>query len=499
VSADTALEPLLERAEQAVLVNDLGTLRALVGQLWPTRRQVPELLTRRLIAGRSRAPLLTLELLSGFAGRQSTAYLRRVAEHDGVPDLVRWSARRYLGWPERGQPRRRLMFLASLRDPDRALVEAAAQASAGWPPDSEMLDEVLAYLIALPSARRQGVAQRIAAQLGAQAAWLLYALLQVDDAATQRVVLAELARLRPPGAAAVAARLAGTARTVGVRTAATTTAQRLRLRLVDSPEPAAAALPPLTKALLSALDGAGNQIAFVVRQWPDGLLLMAEFLCREGWGVKEVIGQCRATADRLAASLTAFHERGVALVEVDLAAVRGMLLDAVAVSAASGRRLPPAFELWEPILHDAYPPPDDAPTVRPQLDAMAYRERDDLLRASGRLADHPFCASWGFPPQALMVAMFEVPTTAGRPGERHYQAALARLLDAPTRERLRQRLQRQAWLLDRAGDTDARDLALAVAARLDEAPVEELARLPLLQRLLTRGLVPPVGALRFGA
>jgi hypothetical protein len=131
---NSALEPLIERAERAVLAGDLATLRALVGQLWPDRHALPELLTRRLVEGRTRAPLLTLELLGGFAGRAAAPYLQRVADDAAVADLVRWSARRRLGWPERGQARRRLAFLASLRDPDRALVDAVAQASAAWPP-----------------------------------------------------------------------------------------------------------------------------------------------------------------------------------------------------------------------------------------------------------------------------------------------------------------------------------------------------------------------------
>lgn len=454
---NSALEPLIERAERAVLAGDLATLRALVGQLWPDRHALPELLTRRLVEGRTRAPLLTLELLGGFAGRAATPYLQRVADDAAVADLVRWSARRRLGWPERGQARRRLAFLAALRDPDRALVDAVAQATAAWPPDGELLDEVLGYLVALPAPRRQGVLRRIAAQLGARAGWLLHAALFLDDAATPRLALAEIARLRPPGAAEAVARLAATARSRQLRDAAATTAQRLRLRVLDRLAPAPARLPPLTEALLSALDGAGYQLACVVRQWPDGLCWVVYCLLHAEAGLRAVTGLSRATADLLAAQLAGVQERGVALVAVGLPALRGAVQRALTRSAAAGRRVPPSFELWEPALHDQYPPPPDEPVLEVALDDRAYVARTDLVAASGALAEHPFFRAWWLP----------------------------ELADA-ARGRLRERLCHQAWLLERADDHRARDQALAVAARLAAGPPAEVAHLPFLRQLAAR-------------
>lgn len=465
---NSALEPLIERAERAVLAGDLASLRALVGQLWPDRLALPELLTRRLIEGRTRAPLLTLELLGGFAGRAAAPYLRRVAEDPAVADLVRWSARRRLGWPARGQARWRLAFLASLRDPDRTLVEAVAQATTAWPPDSELLDEVLAYLCALPSPRRQGVLQRIAGHFGVQAGWLLHAALFIDDAATQRLALAEIGRLRPPGAAGAVARLAASARTATMRAAAAAAAQRLRLRLVDGAGPASAPLPPLTQALLSAIDGAGHQLACVVRQWPDGLCLVVHFLLHAECGVKAVVGLSRTTADLLASSLASVQERGLPLVAVDLPALRGVLQAALERCAAGRRRLPPSFELWEPALHDHYPPPPHEPVASVHLDDAAYGDRPDLLRASVRLAEHPFFQSWCLSGKASALAL-------GVAGE--------------ARAWLRERLRQQAWLLERAGDLATRDVVLAVAAQLATAPEGELARQPFLRRLAVRRAV----------
>ena len=465
---NSALEPLIERAERAVLAGDLATLRALVGQLWPDRHALPELLTRRLVEGRTRAPLLTLELLGGFAGRAAAPYLQRVADDAAVADLVRWSARRRLGWPERGQARRRLAFLAALRDPDRTLVEATAQATAAWPPDSELLDEVLAYLVALPATRRQGLLRRIATQLGARAGWLLHAALFLDDAASPRLALAEIARLRSPGAAEAVARLAATARTRQLRDVAATTAQRLRLRVLDRPPPAPASLPPLTEALLSALDGAGYQLACVVRQWPDGLCWVAYYLLHAEHGLRAVGGLSRATADLLAAQLAGVQERGVALVAVDLPALRGAVRRALAQNAAARQHVPPNFELWEPALHDHYPPPTDEPVAAVLLDDREQVDRADLGSASAGLAEHPFFRTWWLP-----VGVF--PDTRAEHGA-----------GSDAREELRARLRHHAWLLERAGDRAARDLALALAARLAVAPPEELARLPFWRALAAR-------------
>src|SRR4051812_8694972 len=155
------VEGLLDALDTAMLQGDPGRVAQLSEQLWPARRHVPDAIVRRLVEGRARVPGLAFEMLGGFAAERSETYLRRIAEAPTAPNIVRFGARRRAGWPETGQAKRRREFLDTLADPDGNLVEATEQATGGWPPDGEVLGEVLGYLQALPAPRRREVLERI--------------------------------------------------------------------------------------------------------------------------------------------------------------------------------------------------------------------------------------------------------------------------------------------------------------------------------------------------
>ena len=84
--------------------------------------------------------------------------------------------------------------------------------------------------------------------------------------------------------------------------------------------------------------------------------------------------------------------------------------------------------------------------------------------------------------------LFAPPPSGSRMTDRQYRPLIERLTSPIARTLLRQRLRRQAWLLERVGDPVARDLALAVAAQLAEASPAELARQPFLRALVDRGV-----------
>jgi hypothetical protein len=490
------VEQLLDRIDEALLTGDREQAATLLEQLWPARRLLPELLTQRLIAGRARVPLFAFELLGGTAGRRTPTYLRRIAEDPTVMDIVRFGARRRLGWPERGEAKRRLAFLTTLQDPEGTLLEALDQAGMSWPPANEIFEEVLGYLAALPAAQRQAVATRAAGKPGLALAWFLHALLHFPDPALQRLALGELVRLRDPAAAGPIQRLIQTTRDAQLRAEATAARSRLSLQVVDGGRRATPLpLPPLERVLLSIVDGDGGQAILMARRLGENTLLLADFFLHDGWGVKSVHGLSGVAADQLEEHLLDFDAQGVALLDADLATARGLLAAALETNAATGRPLPPAFELWEPLLHETYPPPADEPASLPALDDAPYARRDDLVRASGRLLDHPFFETWGFDFMSTAEAMQHVPGPGGqRLTDRQYRPLIAQLVDPPLRARLRQRLRRQAWLLDRSGDSRARDLALATAAQLAEGAPGDLARLPFLRRLVQRSVADVLAA-----
>ena len=76
------------------------------------------------------------------------------------------------------------------------------------------------------------------------------------------------------------------------------------------------------------------------------------------------------------------------------------------------------------------------------------------------------------------------PPTSTRWSDRQFRPLIEQLVTPPICARLRGRLRRQAWLLEREGDTANRDLALAAAAALANSAPDQLIRLPFLRRLV---------------
>ena len=133
----------------------------------------------------------------------------------------------------------------------------------------------------------------------------------------------------------------------------------------------------------------------------------------------------------------------------------------------------------------------------PELDDAPYVHRKDLVRSSRQLADHPFFESWGFDPMKTSVAMLTAPPPSGsRLTDRQYRPLMDLLVFEPSvMAQLRQRLRRQAWVLERAGDLTERDQALATAAALGRADPDELFKQPFLRRLVERSVTAVVSGL----
>jgi hypothetical protein len=508
VATTAEIERLLDALEAAMLEGDQVGVAATTERLWAHRRQVPAILVERLIGGRARIPGLAFELLGGFAGPTAgERALRRVAAAPAAPGIVRWGARRRVGWPQRGEARARLEFLLSLEDADATLVEAVVQAGWAWLPDVEVLEEVLAYLAVLPAERRRAVVRRAVGEPEPSPAlpWLLRALLHLPDPVLARLAVGELVRLRDRTAIGALRRLAQTSREVELRAEAEAAERRLRLQIVDRPSPTSEEEPipwlPLDGVHLSAVDGAGAQVLLLLRRWEPGTRLVADVLQTDTWGIKDAFGHYRSPVGELAElTVEAFRAGGVDLVEVDLPSARGVLAAAIATNAATGRPLPPAFELWEPFFHETFPPASEESMTVPELDDAPFASRADLVRQSAALLKHPFFESWFFNPNEIGPILDGIALgRGGRLKEAQYGPVIRQLVDAPLQQRLRQRLRRQAWVLDRHGDQRERDLALATAASLGGATAAGLAKHPFARAMVDASLDNLVQALAFGA
>ncbi len=490
-----ALHRLLDTLETAVIEGDQEQVAALSEQLWPQRRHLPAVLGERLRTGRTDLPGLALDLLIGYAGTRAPTLLKRLAQDPAVPDIVRWGARRRAGWAERGEAKARLAFLQSLHDPDATLVEATAQAGETVLPNTDVLEEVLAYLLVLPADRRLAVVQRAHAEAVPQLAWLLRALLHAPDPALARLALDILLEQRDRAAVGALDRLVQTTLDPALREAATTAGRRLRLQVVaPTMAPAAPAMPlpwvPVERVLASIIDGAGGQVVVLSRVWQDGAQLLATLFWTDHQGVRDAWGSFRQLPDEEGeVDLLAEFEETMTMVPIDLAGARGILAAAVQASAAAGRPLPPALELWAPFFHDTFPPAADEPVGAAELAEAPDAARPELVRRSAQLLDHPNFDAWFFNPEELAPLLAQVPLPRqGRLGERQYGPLIQGLVDPATRERLRVRLRRQAWLLAQRGEGEARDLALAVAASLARATPASLVSHPFLRAMIDRSL-----------
>jgi hypothetical protein len=457
-----------------MLTGNLEQAQAVLAPLFNRRAQAAEALAQRLIDGRARLPFLAFQFLDGFGGPRAEAHLRSIAANSRAADIVRWGARRRVGWPERGEGPARLAFLGSLRDPDATLVEAIAQGCEWSPPESEILQEVVDYLAVLPGARRRLVIERALASEINGVSWLVRALLHLNDQSVQRLAISAVVRLRDRGAVGALSRLAQTTVDAELRAEAETAARRLQVEVVGaaghSARPVGQAWPAADRVVMTQVDGDGGQAITLTRRSRIGMTMALNIFANDGWGIKDVWGVSRAAGDGFTEFLLeGFEEADLPMVDVDTDAVRGAMVLALQANAATGHPVPPAYELWEPFLHDSYPPPAEESLVIPELDASRFVGRTDLVESSGVLLNHPLFDAWLFDPEDVLAVLGSVPLPgrrAKRMTDRQYQALVEALVDETTRLRFGQRLRRQAWLLDQLGAESERDVALAVAASL---------------------------------
>jgi hypothetical protein len=161
------------------------------------------------------------------------------------------------------------------------------------------------------------------------------------------------------------------------------------------------------------------------------------------------------------------------------------MVRAAEVNAAVRKAIPPAFEIWEPLFHEAEPPPIDEEVVFPELDDADYAGRDDLLNDSDELLDHLWFDAWGFPYEEMFRTMIQTPVPSrGRLTDRQIRPLVEHFMTPAMCATLRSRLRRQAWLLDRGGDTIERDQALAVAASLVDCSPDRLVRNRFVRKLI---------------
>lgn len=493
------VERALTALEEVVLAGRVEEIPRWTALLWSNREEARRALLRRLETGPVRVPGLYLDVLSGLAGSQAQALMRRVASNAAVADVLRLEARRRAGWPERTEARARVTFLRSLRDPAAAMAALIASGCGLPVPDGEGFGEALAYLLAMTGEERRAALTQAVQDAGASAAWLLRALLAAPDTPTRGLALQSLLTLRDRGALAAIDRLARLSPGGPLAEAAQVALRRLALRAIPgagaAPRqppaagvgprggPAQEPVPAFERAVVTAIDGDGGQALTLVRAWDSELRLVVQVFLRDDAGIVDTYGLMRLPREQVAEMLRLLGDKDCPLVGLSLAEAREVVLWAAERSLLSGRLPPPAFALWEPyFFDDLRPAPPAAPPAAPALAGEAVPPPGE--RVADLLAS-PFCDSWHFPPEDLAPALAAL-AGDGPLARARYAALLRQVCPPAVRHTLALRLRRQAWLLERSGRGDLRDAALGCAAGLEREL--DPAGLPLLRGMLARGL-----------
>jgi hypothetical protein len=349
----------------------------------------------------------------------------------------------------------------------------------------EALYEVEAYLWALEPPARYEALDRIIDEAGWNAIPLLHGVLHGNDPVAQIRVVDALATFRFSASPGPLRRLASTTDSDEVRRQVEEVLRDVTFDRDQSPNDPDESFPgngpyPFAWARVTRVDPDGRQSLWVTREIGEGIYESTNVYVNGADGIEEINRIDRLPLEMLEEEIQAIEGTLAPTTEIELAAARGIVAAAVERFVAAGRVFPFEFELYEPLLHDTYPPaPDEAVGVA-TLDDAGFADRADLRERGAELLAHPLFNEWALDFEHVMTTIGRnLPSDPGDIDEASDNAEVdelpAQLLDANTRLQVCDALRRQAWLLDQRGSSDERDIALALAAWLPEAGDDKLA------------------------
>lgn len=489
-SPEATLDALFDALDTAFLNGDEERAAELMADgLAITHGNAPKIIVRRLIEDRAKVPGVTLTLLREISRDNAPKHLRKIANASSAPDFTRIEARRMLGWIE-GEDR--IAFLDSLSDGDSALALMAAGISHSWPTQPFIVPEVVGYLLAVPPARRRTLIERIVSEAGPASIPVLHAMLHVDDPETQINAIEALEGFRFAGSVGPLTRLARTASNPDFRTRAAAALRDGDFSLLEVPQ-SDDDRPPFpdedvgvpTRAVMSSVSFTGEQATYVLRQMTDEIVIGVGFTLDDSAGILEAFPLLPGTPEDVQQRMFDTSEPTSELVDISPAAARGAFTLALDLMAERDIELSPEIEVWEPFLHESYPPSEDEEMILPSLDDSGYAGRHDLVERGAELyLETDFFIAWGFDeePTELLMDRVELPHVDDWTDE-HYRTVLDALATPEIVTQLPERLRRQAYLLDASGWPDMKDIALAVAASLNGATLDDLASNPFMRHM----------------
>ncbi len=297
-------------------------------------------------------------------------------------------------------------------------------------------------------------------------------------------------------AAAALAALAEHGADRGLRKAARRALYGLRRRGVVPPARASSAairpVPAPVEGLVSAFDGRGDRLVWLLRPLRDGGTLLVAARLNEPGGLEQ-LDVAEVSRKEVRAARRALAEgAGLRLVAADWRVLDALLVEGDERAAAAGRGR--AYARARTRL-TAEPPAAPAEPVSARVRVPEGEEAERLVDGSSALLAEPELASWWPPRDALAPLLAEVEALEASPlvlspaqqEERMLgivrRAAAALFPPAP----VARRLEGTAYVLAETGRETAAAQALAVAAALRARP-ERVSEVPLLATLVHRML-----------
>ncbi len=259
-----------------------------------------------------------------------------------------------------------------------------------------------------------------------------------------------------------------------------------------TPSAAVRPLPAPVEGLVSAFDGRGDRLVWLLRPLPDGGTLLVAARLHEP-GVLEELDVAEVSRREVLAARCALAERaGLRLVAADWRVLDALLVEADARAAAAGRGR--AYARVRTRL-TAEPPAAPAEPVSARARVPEGDEAERLVEGSSALLAEPELALWWPPQEALAPLLAEVKALEESPLVLSPAQQEERMLGAVRRAAaalfppvpVARRLEGTAYVLAETGRETAAVQALAVAAALRARP-ERAPEVPLLATLVHRAL-----------